>query len=150
MLVQPHLWKVRELCCPPFYSCHNESLFIVTRCTGSVWEVVWTTLRWNGSFTSQVYTIVRGSKMSHTCVIALNGISVILQLRYYTERRSVTSHYHGSKFLDHNSRKPKQQWRWCFWERLKSNRFILEQICTCITLFVLLLAIVAWQWNENS
>ena len=40
------------------------------------------------------------------------------------ERRSVTSRYHGSKFLDHNNRELKHRRRRRQQERQKSNRFI--------------------------
>ena len=73
--------------------------------------------------------VVRGSKMSHTCVIAFNG--------YYTERRSVTSNYHGSKFLDHNIRKPKQQRWWYLWEKqqvyIRANLHMHHTFCTSVS-----------------
>ena len=50
---------------------------------------------------------------------------------------SVTSRYHGSKFLDHNNWELRQRRRRRQRELEKSNRFISEkqQLCTCIRLF---------------
>ena len=78
-----------------------------------------------------------------------NSLQKIMKLLF---KLGVWKEQHGSNILDHNNGELKQQRRRRQRERQKSNRFTLanQQICTCITLFVHFLAVVASLRLETS
>ena len=78
-----------------------------------------------------------------------NSLQKIMKLLF---KLGVWKEQHGSNILDHNNGELKQQRRRRQRERQKSNRFTLakQQLCTCITLFVHFLAVVASLRLETS